>query len=261
MRVIAPRSWRTALIFGLDQEVEAGAAEFEASLTGTATVAAALTTEITLAASLTGTATLTAPLTTAITLETSLTGTGTLTADLTTAISLATSLTGTATVTADLTGAGAAAQLEATLNGTANVTADLSTAITFEAVLSGMASLSADLTAEAPPAPVEVEVGRGGSGLRKRRRRYPIEVEAPELGERAEPAPSAVGESPTPDVAPPASPRRIPPKPHPVVAGAVARPQTQAIEGATESIVGISRVPWEDAEDDELLLAVTAMFS
>jgi hypothetical protein len=136
--------------------------ELAASVTGTATVSAALTTAIEAAGSLSATVTTTAALTTAITAAASVTATATVTADLTAGSGLAASVTGTATVTGDLTTAITAAaavsatatttaalttaiQAAASVAATTTVTADLTTAITAAASVTASASVTADL--------------------------------------------------------------------------------------------------------------------
>jgi hypothetical protein len=115
-----------------------------ASLLGTATLTASLTTGIRLQASLTGAATMTAALTTQVQLATALTGAGTLAAALSTQIPLATNLTGAATLLANLL---AGSSLTASLLGVGTLAADLNAgAATMAAALIGTATLSSDLT-------------------------------------------------------------------------------------------------------------------
>lgn len=116
--------------------------ECAASVTGTASVAAALSTSIRAAASVSGTATTTAALSTAITFATSVSGTATTTAGLDTAIPLAAAVTGTATVAGDFS---TAITLAGTLIGTATVSGALDTAITFASSVTGVATVAADL--------------------------------------------------------------------------------------------------------------------
>jgi hypothetical protein len=115
-----------------------------ASLLGTATLTASLSTGIRLQASLTGAATMTAALTTQVQLATALTGAGTLAAALSTQIPLATNLTGAATLLANLL---AGSSLTASLLGIGTLAADLNAgAATMAASLIGSATLSGDLT-------------------------------------------------------------------------------------------------------------------
>lgn len=125
------------------------AAALEASLTGSATLSAGLTTAIRPAANLTGSATLAAALTTAIRPAAALTGAATLGASLTTAISLASSLSGSATLAAALT---AGSTLAAGLSGTATLGASLTTGIALSSALTGTATAAAALTTAIRPA-------------------------------------------------------------------------------------------------------------
>ena len=138
-------------------------AEFAAAISGTATVAGALSTAITLGAAASGVATTAGALTTAITLGASLSAVGTAAADLTNAITLATAVSAAATATAglataitltaqapavatvaaDLTVAGIL--LAAAVDATATTAGVLTTAITLSAAASTSASASGGL--------------------------------------------------------------------------------------------------------------------
>jgi len=116
----------------------------EASLTGTASLAAALTTQIHMAAALTGSGALAGALTTQITMEAQLNATGALLAALTTEIRLAAAISGSGTLAGSLQ---TDIQLAAALQGLGSVTAALTTQIQMAAAFSGSGALAADLDA------------------------------------------------------------------------------------------------------------------
>lgn len=117
-----------------------------AALSGTASLAAALTTQIQMAAGLNGSGTLVGSLQTDIRLAAALQGLGSLTAALTTQIQMAAVLAGYGTLAADLDAGNGS--LSAVLAGTAQLAAALSTQITLAAQLAGYGAVAAALTTE-----------------------------------------------------------------------------------------------------------------
>lgn len=114
------------------------------SLSASTTASAALTTAIQSSASVTASASVSAALSTAVQCAASVTATTTASAALTTAISMGASVTGAASVSADLV---TASTLAGGLSAFVTTTAALSTAITCAAGVSVAASVSAALTA------------------------------------------------------------------------------------------------------------------
>jgi hypothetical protein len=146
--------------------VSAAGAEFAAAISGTATVAGALSTTITLGAAASATVNATASLTTAITVGASLSATASAAANLTNAITLATAVSAsatasaglataitlaaqapaTATVVADLTGGTGGILFNAALTAGATKAGALTTAITLGAAASASANVAGGLT-------------------------------------------------------------------------------------------------------------------
>lgn len=135
------------------------AALLEAAVTGTGTVAAALTTEIRMAAAVSGTGTVAAALTTAITLVVAVTGTGAVVGVLTTEITLVGAVSGTGVVAAELT-ATQQSLLEAAISGTGVIAGVLTTEIRMAAAVTGTGVVAADLTTI-----IALVAAIGGSGV------------------------------------------------------------------------------------------------
>lgn len=115
----------------------------DASLTGTGTLSASLSTGIRLTSALTASATLSAPLTTSIPLASTMSATATLSASLTTQIPLVAAMTGTASLAAELAALGTS--LGAVLAGTGSLAGALGTGIRLAAALAGAGSVQASL--------------------------------------------------------------------------------------------------------------------
>lgn len=133
--------------WGETEPVAEAGATLAASLTATASVAGALSTEIRMAAALSGTASVVAPLTTEIRLAAALAGSATVGAALTTEIRMAATLGATATVAGALT---TEIRMVTALAGTATIVAPLTTEIRMATSLLGSATVGADLTVDVP---------------------------------------------------------------------------------------------------------------
>lgn len=130
---------------GADEYVAAGAdTTLAAALSGTASLAAALTTQIQMAAALSGTGTLAGALTTQIQMAAQLNATGALLAALSTEIRLAAAISGSGTLAGSLQ---TDIRLAAALQGLGSLTAALTTQIQMAAALAGSGTLAADLDA------------------------------------------------------------------------------------------------------------------
>lgn len=150
--VFAPAGNDTTLAVSLVASATMAAAlatqiEMAAALLGSGVVSAALTTDITMAAALQATATLAALLSTDITMAVTLLANAIIAADLSTDIMMSTLLTGVATLSAGPL-SGVAADLATTLFASGSLVADLSTDITMATSLTAVASVVVALATE-----------------------------------------------------------------------------------------------------------------